>query len=94
MVPADCSHHSLAGTYFNFIQGMVAASVVLTVLVLNYHHRNPDTHNMPTWVTGSSHTREITKGLTNTVAGCLGTYLLYDKGAQSALSTPETRLSI
>ena len=29
---------------------MVAASVVLTVLVLNYHHRNPDTHNMPTWV--------------------------------------------
>ena len=39
-----------AGTYFNFIQGMVASSVVLTVLVLNYHHRNPDTHNMPPWV--------------------------------------------
>ena len=33
---------------------MVAASVVLTVLVLNYHHRNPDTHNMPTWV-GTKH---------------------------------------
>ena len=41
---------NIAGTYFNFIQGMVASSVVLTVLVLNYHHRNPDTHNMPPWV--------------------------------------------
>ena len=30
--------------------GMVASSVLLTVLVLNYHHRHPDTHNMPTWV--------------------------------------------
>ena len=40
----------LTGTYFNFIQGMVASSVVLTVLVLNYHHRNPDTHKMPPWV--------------------------------------------
>ena len=39
-----------SGTYFNFIMGMVASSVVLTVLVLNYHHRHPDTHNMPTWV--------------------------------------------
>ena len=41
---------NITGTYFNFIQGMVASSVVLTVLVLNYHHRNPDTHNMPPWV--------------------------------------------
>ena len=40
----------LSGTYFNFIQGMVASSVVLTVLVLNYHHRHPDTHKMPPWV--------------------------------------------
>ena len=33
--------------------GMVASSVLLTVLVLNYHHRHPDTHNMPTWVSQS-----------------------------------------
>ena len=43
-------HSVLSGTYFNFIQGMVASSVVLTVLVLNYHHRHPDTHKMPPWV--------------------------------------------
>ena len=29
---------------------MVAASVVTTILVLNYHHRHADTHEMPEWV--------------------------------------------
>lgn len=31
---------------------MVAASVVTTILVLNYHHRQADTHEMPEWVSG------------------------------------------
>ena len=29
---------------------MVASSVVTTILVLNYHHRASDTHEMPEWV--------------------------------------------
>ena len=29
---------------------MVASSVVSTVLILNYHHRNADTHEMAPWV--------------------------------------------
>ncbi|KAG7206032.1 hypothetical protein KM043_003435 [Ampulex compressa] len=29
---------------------MVASSVVLTVVVLNYHHRSPDRYMMPQWV--------------------------------------------
>ena len=38
------------GTYFNCIMFMVASSVVTTILVLNYHHRQQDTHEMPEWV--------------------------------------------
>ncbi|XP_071531421.1 acetylcholine receptor subunit alpha-type acr-16-like isoform X15 [Panulirus ornatus] len=34
------------GTYFNCIMFMVASSVVSTVLILNYHHRSADTHEM------------------------------------------------
>ncbi|CAG9796322.1 unnamed protein product [Diatraea saccharalis] len=40
----------LIGTYFNCIMFMVASSVVLTVVVLNYHHRTADIHEMPQWV--------------------------------------------
>ena len=29
---------------------MVASSVVTTIMVLNYHHRMVDTHEMPDWV--------------------------------------------
>ena len=39
-----------SATYFNAIMFMVAASVVTTILVLNYHHRHADTHEMPEWV--------------------------------------------
>ena len=40
----------LIGTYFNVIMFMVASSVVTTILILNYHHRQADTHEMPSWV--------------------------------------------
>ncbi|XP_046437588.1 neuronal acetylcholine receptor subunit alpha-7-like isoform X2 [Daphnia pulex] len=48
MPPA--SAQPLIGTYFNCIMFMVASSVVSTVLILNYHHRNADTHEMASWV--------------------------------------------
>ncbi|CAM1330620.1 CHRNA7 (predicted) [Pycnogonum litorale] len=41
---------SLIGAYFACIMIMVAFSVVMTVLVLNCHHRNSETHTMPKWV--------------------------------------------
>jgi len=40
----------LLGTYFNCIMFMVASSVVTTIMILNYHHRLADTHEMPGWV--------------------------------------------
>ena len=33
---------------------MVASSVVTTIMILNYHHRQADTHEMPSWVSSSS----------------------------------------
>merc|ERR1712106_832974 len=44
------SSSPLIATYFNAIMFMVAASVVTAILVLNYHHRLADTHEMPEWV--------------------------------------------
>ncbi|XP_063375443.1 neuronal acetylcholine receptor subunit alpha-7 isoform X3 [Cydia amplana] len=40
----------LLGTYFNWIMFMVASSVVLTVVVINYHHRSADMYEMPKWI--------------------------------------------
>ena len=40
----------LAGTYFTAIMFMVASSCVTTIMILNYHHRMADTHEMPDWV--------------------------------------------
>ncbi|XP_050522325.1 acetylcholine receptor subunit alpha-type acr-16-like isoform X5 [Daktulosphaira vitifoliae] len=48
MPPA--SELPLIGTYFNCIMFMVASSVVSTIMILNYHHRNADTHVMSKWV--------------------------------------------
>ncbi|ROT75683.1 nicotinic acetylcholine receptor subunit alpha 6 isoform 3a8a [Penaeus vannamei] len=53
---AGCSPEIVSvfrSTYFNCIMFMVASSVVLTVVVLNYHHRTPTTHTMPNWVSGA-----------------------------------------
>ena len=49
MISDDCKVN-ISGTYFNVIMFMVASSVVTTILVLNYHHRQSDTHEMPHWV--------------------------------------------
>jgi hypothetical protein len=44
------NNEELSGTYFNCMMFLVASSVVTTILVLNYHHRQQDTHEMPEWV--------------------------------------------
>ncbi|XP_017892843.1 neuronal acetylcholine receptor subunit alpha-7 isoform X1 [Ceratina calcarata] len=49
-MPTTSDAVPLIGTYFNCIMFMVASSVVLTVLVLNFHHRSPDRYAMPQWI--------------------------------------------
>ncbi|XP_044006695.1 neuronal acetylcholine receptor subunit alpha-7 isoform X2 [Aphidius gifuensis] len=49
-MPTTSDAVPLIGTYFNCIMFMVASSVVLTVLVLNYHHRTADNHEMTQWI--------------------------------------------
>ncbi|CAH0562455.1 unnamed protein product [Brassicogethes aeneus] len=49
-MPATSDAVPLLGTYFNCIMFMVASSVVSTILILNYHHRNADTHEMSNWI--------------------------------------------
>ncbi|XP_033176930.1 neuronal acetylcholine receptor subunit alpha-7 isoform X3 [Bombus vosnesenskii] len=49
-LPPDSGEKLTLGSYFNCIMFMVASSVVLTVLVLNFHHRTPDRYVMPQWI--------------------------------------------
>lgn len=49
-MPVTSLQVPLLGTYFNCIMFMVASSVVTTIMILNYHHRLADTHEMPNWV--------------------------------------------
>lgn len=49
-MPATSDAVPLLGTYFNCIMFMVASSVVSTILILNYHHRNADSHEMGQWI--------------------------------------------
>lgn len=49
-MPTTSDAVPLIGSYFNCIMFMVASSVVLTVLVLNFHHRTPDRYVMPSWI--------------------------------------------
>jgi hypothetical protein len=49
---------------------MVASSVVSTILILNYHHRNANTHEMSDWVSFVCQ-RGLKWPLSKTVVGIL-----------------------
>ncbi|CAH1773152.1 unnamed protein product [Owenia fusiformis] len=50
MIPATSGSVPILAVYFACIMVMCTLSVCLTVLVLNFHHRNPDMYIMPSWV--------------------------------------------
>ncbi|NP_001029286.1 CHRNA4 isoform 1 [Pan troglodytes] len=50
IIPSTSLVIPLIGEYLLFTMIFVTLSIVITVFVLNVHHRSPRTHTMPTWV--------------------------------------------
>lgn len=50
IIPSTSLVIPLIGEYLLFTMIFVTLSIVITVFVLNVHHRSPSTHKMPLWV--------------------------------------------
>ncbi|KAK2889661.1 hypothetical protein Q8A67_015036 [Cirrhinus molitorella] len=50
IIPSTSLVIPLIGEYLLFTMIFVTLSIVITVFVLNVHHRSPETHSMPVWV--------------------------------------------
>ncbi|XP_068103132.1 acetylcholine receptor subunit alpha [Hyperolius riggenbachi] len=50
LIPSTSSAVPLIGKYMLFTMVLVIASIIITVIVINTHHRSPSTHAMPPWV--------------------------------------------
>uniref|UniRef100_A0A3Q3DUY2 Cholinergic receptor nicotinic alpha 2 subunit n=1 Tax=Hippocampus comes TaxID=109280 RepID=A0A3Q3DUY2_HIPCM len=50
IIPSTSLVIPLIGEYLLFTMIFVTLSIVVTVFVLNVHHRSPNTHKMPRWV--------------------------------------------
>ncbi|KAM8933949.1 acetylcholine receptor subunit alpha-1-B isoform 2-T2 [Pelodytes ibericus] len=50
LIPSTSSAVPLIGKYMLFTMVFVIASIIITVIVINTHHRSPSTHTMPHWV--------------------------------------------
>ncbi|CAI5762186.1 acetylcholine receptor subunit alpha [Podarcis lilfordi] len=50
LIPSTSSAVPLIGKYMLFTMVFVIASIIITVIVINTHHRSPSTHTMPQWV--------------------------------------------
>lgn len=50
LIPSTSSAVPLIGKYMLFTMVFVIASIIISVIVINTHHRSPSTHTMPQWV--------------------------------------------
>lgn len=50
LIPSTSSAVPLIGKYMLFTMIFVIASIIITVIVINTHHRSPSTHTMPDWI--------------------------------------------
>ncbi|KPP64137.1 acetylcholin receptor subunit alpha-like, partial [Scleropages formosus] len=54
LIPSTSSAVPLIGKYMLFTMVFVITSIIITVIVINTHHRSPSTHTMPHWVRKAS----------------------------------------
>lgn len=60
LIPSTSSAVPLIGKYMLFTMVFVIASIIITVIIINTHHRSPSTHVMPEWVRKvSGHRRRV-----------------------------------
>ncbi|KAG5852619.1 acetylcholine receptor subunit alpha-like [Anguilla anguilla] len=50
LIPSTSSAVPLIGKYMLFTMVFVIAAIIITVVIINTHHRSPSTHTMPQWV--------------------------------------------
>uniref|UniRef100_A0A672IEY4 Cholinergic receptor, nicotinic, alpha 1 (muscle) n=1 Tax=Salarias fasciatus TaxID=181472 RepID=A0A672IEY4_SALFA len=50
LIPSTSSAIPLIGKYMLFTMVFVIASIIITVVVINIHHRSPSTHTMAPWI--------------------------------------------
>ncbi|XP_017336272.1 acetylcholine receptor subunit alpha [Ictalurus punctatus] len=50
LIPSTSSAVPLIGKYMLFTMILVIASIIITIIVINTHHRSPSTHTMSPWV--------------------------------------------
>lgn len=50
LIPSTSSAVPLIGKYMLFTMVFVITSIIITVIIINTHHRSPSTHTMPAWI--------------------------------------------
>lgn len=65
---------------------MVASSVVSTILILNYHHRNADTHEMSEWVSFVNATTAKTTTTTTTTSTSTSNIHSFNQSVNQSIS--------
>ena len=79
---SSCYDDNVLGVYFGTVMLMCTLSVIMTIIVLNLHHRSPDMYEMPTWVSSDLPDHLLFTAYiccifrnTSTVCGCTAVFL-------------------
>lgn len=83
LIPSTSSAVPLIGKYMLFTMVFVIASIIITVIVINTHHRSPSTHTMPPWI------RKVRVLLVLSACGHLNIFSTHEKHQYLRLSASQ-----